>query len=183
MSPSFLWLFFPGPGHASSGVEAVSCGRGQDLSGAFLDILAECSSEGKEGFLWEFHTSQLSLWAVTVSAEQQVSALTRDLHEGGPQGRMWRAERSGSPYKSNLVSLRFRVPSSFTMSSVFLPPRPGAASAPCTPSVSVLCSMNKYYVVWCSLLSDMKKKRQFIRLKEEGEGDTIFHPVHRARLH
>lgn len=28
---------------------------------------------------------------------------------------------------------------------------------PAPRSVSVFCSMNKYYVVWCSLLSDMKK--------------------------
>lgn len=80
------------------------------------------------------------------------------------QGLAWRwapresGESKGLDFRGRgTVSLGIRAKGSRKMSSSFLPtPRSGFCFPRPLPS-SIFCSMNKYYVVWCSLLFDMKK--------------------------
>lgn len=55
------------------------------------------------------------------------------------------------------MSLGIRVRSSFKMSSFSALHTQEQLLLPPPPPSYVFCSMNKYYVLWCSLLFDMKK--------------------------
>lgn len=124
----------------------------------------------RKGFLGEVHRerkgldSSLSslqdeLCLVTVSSQQQgLLALTRVLLDGRLQGKEW-GELKGLDFPVNWTQCHWESQwgAPLKCPAFLLSTLRSCSSFPHPLHSYVFCSMNKYYVVWCSLLFDMKK--------------------------